>query len=130
MTKSLFLLFNHRLTSEQAADARVSLQINRIAALPPELQRLWSQIPAHPPEIHAYLRPLRAWLRAQYQPEDYVLIQGDFGASFLMVNFAFEIRLIPVYATTVREAVENFKADGAIEMKHRFRHVTFRKYGR
>jgi hypothetical protein len=45
-----------------------------------------------------------------------------------MVNFAFEIGLIPVYSTTAREAVEEYD-DGTIKLVHHFRHQIFRKYG-
>ncbi len=130
MAKSLFLLFNHQLTSEQEKDARASLKITHIQPLPPELKALWGQIPPHLPEIVQYLQPIRTWLAALAQPDDYVLIQGDFGACFLMVNFALKNKLIPIYSTTVRKAVEEIAEDGSIKLIHRFKHQIFRNYGR
>jgi hypothetical protein len=58
-----------------------------------------------------------------------VLIQGDFGATFLMVNFAFEKGLIPIHSTTEREATEELQPDGSVRLSHRFLHKRFRKYG-
>jgi 2-methylisocitrate lyase-like PEP mutase family enzyme len=39
---ALFLLFNHRLTSVQEADALASLGVGRIVAPPEAIQHLWS----------------------------------------------------------------------------------------
>jgi hypothetical protein len=55
--------------------------------------------------------------------------QGDFGATYLMVRFALEQGLIPIYATTRRKAREESQADGAVKLTHHFQHQTFRKYG-
>ncbi|MEA3280185.1 MAG: CRISPR-associated protein Csx20, partial [Thermodesulfobacteriota bacterium] len=60
---------------------------------------------------------------------DYVLIQGDFGACYIMVRFAFEKGFVPVYSTTRREAVEKQQSDGAVKLVHQFKHQVFRKYG-
>ena len=60
---------------------------------------------------------------------DYILIQGDFGACFLMVQFAFEKGFIPIYSTTEREAVETHGEDGSVSLTHRFKHRIFRRYG-
>jgi len=129
MTASLFLLFNHRLTPDQEKDAVTSLGIRGIVGLPSDIGELWRQIPPELSELSGYLKPIMAWLSSEAAERDYVLIQGDFGACFLMVKFAFEKGLIPVYATTKREAVEEHQPDGSVKMTHRFQHYQFRKYG-
>jgi len=96
--------------------------------MPSDLKDLWRQIPSALPKISAYLNPVKDWLAGQSKKNDYVLIQGDFGACFIMVNFAFEISLIPIYSTTEREAVEEHKEDGTINLSHQFRHQIFRRY--
>ena len=60
---------------------------------------------------------------------DYVLIQGDFGACYLMVNHVLDRECIPVYATTERQAKETRLEDGRVELTHTFQHVRFRQYG-
>jgi hypothetical protein len=130
MTKTLFLIFNHQFTSEQDHDARRALGVIRIVNLPAELQDLWGNVPSGMPEIKGYLGPIRGWLTSQAQEGDYVLIQGDFGACYLMVKFAFEERWVPIYSTTEREAVEEIGPNGSVKLTHHFRHRIFRRYGR
>ncbi len=126
---TFFLFFNHRFTPAQEAAAREELGVCRFVPLPPELQKQWSQIPPNLPVLSDYLAPLRHWLASHATPGDYVLIQGDFGATYLMVQFALQHNLIPLYATTRREALEEHQTDGSVKMVHRFRHEIFRKYG-
>ena len=61
--------------------------------------------------------------------KDFVLIQGDFGACYLMVNFALEKGVIPVYSTTKRDAVDEYGDDDTIAIVHQFKHRIFRRYG-
>jgi hypothetical protein len=126
---TLFLLFNHQLTPLQESDAQASLGAERIVPLPPELQELWGNIPPGLLELRSYLEPLRTWLGTQTQIGDYVLIQGDFGACWLMVNFAFDQGLVPVYSTTRREAEEEHNPEGKVRLTHHFQHQIFRRYG-
>jgi hypothetical protein len=129
MAKSLYLIFNHTITSLQIEDARESLQVDRIIDLPEELKPVWNQIPPDLPGIAEYLAPIQRWLAEHAVKDDYVLIQGDFGACYMMVNFAFQQRLVPVYSTTLREAVEEHGPDGSVRLTHQFKHFIFRKYG-
>ena len=128
MSSSLFLIFNHTVTALQEQDARTSLKVKRIVDLPEKLEPVWNQIPPDVPGIAEHLAPIRDWLCENAQPGDYVLIQGDFGACYIMVNFAFEQGLIPVYSTTQREAVEELHPDGSVKLTHNFKHRMFRKY--
>jgi hypothetical protein len=127
--RSLFLIFNHRFSYHQEADARASLRVNNIISLPESLQLVWGNVPPDLPEVEQYLAPVKCWLSEKAQPGDAALIQGDFGATYLMVRFCMERGFTPYYATTLREAVEEQEADGSTRMTHRFRHVRFRKYG-
>ena len=130
MTKTLFLLFNHVFTPDQQTDATRSLNIGRVVSLPTDLQELWSAIPPDVDELAPILAPIKSWLLLEANPNDFVLIQGDFGATYLMVNFAFENGLLPVYATTERQAEEIQQPDGSIILTHHFCHRRFRVYGR
>jgi hypothetical protein len=129
MTKSLFLIFSHKFTPDQEADAAASLGINRIVALPQDLQEVWSSIPPEADKIMTTLAPIRSWLSYEGFRGDYVLVQGDFGACYLMAQFVLELGLVPVYSTTERRAVDEVQPDGSVTVTHSFQHVRFRKYG-
>ena len=129
MANHMFLFFNHHPTREQIMDAEKTFDIRHIVQLPEVLQALWSQIPPDPPEIEPFLSPFKDWLRQSAQEGDYVLIQGDFGATYLMVRFALELGLVPVYATSTRQATEEQLSDGSVRLVHHFIHRRFRKYG-
>ncbi len=126
---SLFLIFNHNITSVQETDARRSLGVQRIIAMPDDIKEIWAQISPDMESIDDYLFPVKDWLAQNSVINDYVLIHGDFGACYIMVNFAFEIGLIPVYSTTERKAVEEHDGDGTVKLTHHFRHRIFRRYG-
>ncbi|MGB9617843.1 MAG: CRISPR-associated protein Csx20 [Desulfomonilaceae bacterium] len=126
---ALFILFNHTLTVSQEADARQSLGVAAIISPPPEISRLWADIPPESDSLTDYLTPIYAWLTQEARPGDYVLIQGEFGATWLMVNQAMRLGLIPIYSTTRRVAEDVILPNGVVETRHRFAHVRFRRYG-
>ncbi len=125
----LFLLFNHTVTLSQQENARSELGVDTIIEPPLELRHRWANIPPDVPGLRPWLQPMCDWLAEHAQPGDYVLIQGDFGACYLLVRFALENRYIPVYATTERHAKENNLENGRVILEHTFDHVRFRKYG-
>ncbi len=128
MALNLFLLFNHELTDLQRRDAEESLGVRRIIDMPPSLKELWRNIPPELETLSDYLKPVKQWLEGEASKGDYVLVQGDFGATYIMVNFSFRNGLIPIYSTTTREAVEEHHGDGSVNLHHVFRHKMFRRY--
>lgn len=125
----MLLLFSHNLTEDQIKDARVSL-IAEPVSLPFELKQLWQDIPPEETSIYQYLSPFRKWLKENATINDYVLIQGDFGAVYLMVNYSYSLSLIPIYSTTERKVVEIKMPDGTLKIEHIFKHMIFRRYER
>jgi len=129
MERVLILLFNHHLTPDQEFDAREKLSIMKVVEPPEPLRALWANVPPDLDELDAYLEPIKQWLLDHARPDDCVLVQGDFGATYLLVNFALECGLVPVYSATEREATEEPQPDGSIKLSHRFLHKRFREYG-
>lgn len=124
----LYVIFNHTLTAAQKKDAIKALGVERVVSLPETFQQLWSQIPAETDTLSEHLAPLQEWLYAQTNPGDFILIQGEFGATCLLIQFAKENALIPIYSTTDRQAVEEHQPDGSVKISHLFKHVRFRIY--
>ena len=129
MGRKLALIFNHEFTQDQTTDALNSLGVEKIESLPEDLARIWAEIPADLTALKNYLLPIQRWLSANFGRCDPVLIQGDFGACYLMADFALKNGFIPIYSTTFREATQVASPDGSIFMTHRFKHILFRKYG-
>ena len=129
MEKTLYLLFNHPLTPEQQADARASLQVGRFVEMPEELKQLWRQVPPDKnTNLIIYLEPIKIWIE-KAKSDDYVLIQGDYGAAYHLVSYCLEGNYgIPVYSTTVRQTQEVKQPDGSIEVRRSIKHVQFREY--
>jgi len=122
----MYLLFSHTLTDSQIDDAKSTLKVDKFIYLPKNLQKIWSEIPPELDSLDEYLNKIKHFIKSANKG-DYVLIQGDFGAVYHMVNFAKELGLIPIYATTKRESIE-LKQGNKIIKKSIFKHIKFRKY--
>jgi len=125
--KKLFLLFSHTLTEEQVEDAKNSFGVEAFVELPLEFQNLWSNVPSELEEVSAYLEPLKSYLKEQSNAGDVVLIQGDFGATYSMVNSVNSLGLKAVHATTKRDVLEKTIDDKVVKTSV-FKHVRFRVY--
>ncbi|MDR1910917.1 MAG: hypothetical protein LBQ52_01035, partial [Helicobacteraceae bacterium] len=87
----------------------------------------WSRIDPHKKAIADDLLPYKERLKNEAQKGDYLLVQGDFGATYNMARYAFRNGLIAIYATTERNSVEKI-VDGKIVTTREFIHVRFREY--
>ncbi len=125
---NMILLFSHTLTDLQIKQAKKELNIEKFIYLPDNLQKIWSNVPPDLDNIKQYLQPICTWLKQTGEKDDYILIQGEFGAVYLCVNLAFELQLKAVYSTTTRNYKEILNKDGSISTKHTFKHVIFRRY--
>ena len=125
--KKLFLLFSHTLTSEQVDDAKKTFGVEEFVELPLQLQELWSNVPSELEDVSNYLSPLITYIQEQSLRGDVVLIQGDFGATYHMVNVVKTLGLKAVYSTTKRNVLEK-KIEGKIVKTSIFEHVRFRIY--
>lgn len=123
----MFLLFSHNLTEYQINDAKSNLGVENFVYMSDDLQRVWSNIPSELLFLKEYLRPFRNFLVENSEYGDVVLIQGDFGAVYQMVNFAKDLGLKAVYATTKR-VVEEIIVEGKTVKKSIFEHERFREY--
>ncbi len=124
---TLHLLFSHHLTPEQEQDAKESLKVDRFIYLPKDLQRLFSNVPPDLEDLSEYVKPFVEYLLQNAEVGDYVLIQGDFGLSYRLIQTSLTLGLIPIYATTERETIERVENGKTIKISS-FRHIRFRRY--
>jgi D-arabinose 1-dehydrogenase-like Zn-dependent alcohol dehydrogenase len=125
--KKLFLLFSHTLTSAQEKDAKERFGVEQFVILPTELQMLWSNVPSDLDTVIEYLEPLKKYLEEEVKEGDVVLVQGDFGATYYMVNVVKALGVKAVHATTKRNVVEQVIANKIVKTSV-FEHVRFRIY--
>ena len=124
--KKMYLLFSHTLTDNQINDAIKNLNIEEFIYLSDELQKKWSNVPPELENIKEYARDFEEFLK-DANVNDYILIQGDFGLTCHMVQYAKKKKLVPVYATTKRVS-KDLRKDGKIIKVSEFKHIKFRKY--
>jgi len=125
--KKIILLFSHKLTNEQMQDAKNSFGIDEFIYLSDDLQKIWSNISPDLQTIQDILEPIKEFIKSNSNQNDVVLIQGDFGACFIMVNFCKDLGLKTLYATTKRISNE-YEKDGKMIKKSIFEHRRFREY--
>lgn len=123
----LLVVMSHQLSDIQVKEAKEDLKIDSIKTLPPELQQIWSNIDPKGELSIDSLATIKDWILKESGEYDYVLIQGEFGSTFYLVDYCFKVNRIPIYATTGRQVVE--KVQNGVTISNRvFKHVNFRKY--
>ena len=124
----LYILLNHKLSKHQVEDAKKYFGIDNIIYPPEQIQKIWANIN---PEGDLDINPLNEvinWLKSSMVKNDYICIQGEFGAAFYIVEFCYTNDFIPLYATSKRIYEEKQSPDGSVIRKHIFKHIGFRKY--
>lgn len=125
---TLHLLFNHTLDDVQKHDAHASLGVERIVYLPDTMLDIWGNISPKRKNLKDLLYPIYDYMHSQCKRGDFILVQGDAGATFLIVQKAMTLGVKPIYATTERIAKETMK-NGTLVKTSVFKHVIFRHYG-
>lgn len=122
--KTLFILMNHEILPEQRLEAEKNFGITEFVTIGNEE---WSQINPSDESVTMSVKYYKILLKQKSKKGDYLLIQGDFGATYHLIRFAKSIGLIAIYATTKRIITEE-KIDGKIITKREFKHERFREY--
>ncbi len=126
--KNLFILLNHTLTEEQIEEAKNKLKVNNIVELSLEQKNMWAQMPPDEKQHKKYVEEIINWLGKNADKGDYILVQGEFGATFTVVDFCLKNGFVPIYAVSERREEEVKHPDGSVEKKLIFKHKCFRKY--
>lgn len=121
---AMHLFFSHKLSDEQINDAKTSLKIVEFKALPKDLQTKFSNVPPELDNLDDYVRDFYEYIDESTKKGDYVLISGDFGLCFKLINYAKSKALKPIYSTTKREVL---KDENCIKQSV-FKHIRFREF--
>jgi hypothetical protein len=103
-----------------------SFGAEHIIYAPPQTVVLWSAIPTESEISKAHLEPFTAWLQ-EGKEGDIVVLQGEYSATFALVDFALGRGMIPVCAVTERIAREEREGE-KVRREYIFEHICFRKY--
>lgn len=124
--KKLLLLFSHKLNEEQIVELKTNFNIKTIISLNEEYQKIWSNVDIND-KYEENLEKIKKYTISTLSHLDYVIIQGEWGYTYKMVNFCKENGLIPIYSFSKRNATE-IERDGFIKKISLFKHIKFIKY--
>lgn len=122
--KKMFVLINHDLTQEQKSQALKVFGVEDIINIADDA---WSNISPSDENILYVLNRYKKELMLEAEAGDILLVQGDFGATYNMINFAKNIGIKTIYATTKR-IVQELAIDGKLVTRREFKHEKFREY--
>jgi uncharacterized protein MJ1673 len=122
--KKMFVLINHNLTQEQKSQALKVFGVEDIINIADDT---WSNISPSDENILYVLNRYKKELMLEAEAGDILLVQGDFGATYNMINFAKNIGIKTIYATTKR-IVQELIIDGKLVTRREFKHEKFREY--
>lgn len=121
-----YCLLNHVLTDNQINELSTSYNCNEIEYANQTISQIWSQLPPQKNIDISIINKITQWLENAVE-NDVLIIQGEFGYTFALVDYALGRKLIPVHAVTKRVAQEQRNGE-IVERKYIFEHVCFRKY--
>lgn len=121
-----YCLLNHSLTQNQLAELKERFESEEIIYPSDELSKKWSQVPATPDLDIDLISNVTDWLSSANQ-NDILIVQGEFGSTFMLVDYALKKNLVPIYAVTTRISKE-VRVGEQVQKVNVFEHVCFRKY--
>jgi len=124
--KKAFVLLNHTLTQNQIMELEKKYGVSQIIYPEKELSQKWSQIPATENFDLDTIQSILQWLSFA-QENDVLIIQGEFGSTFMIVDYSLKNKLVPVHAVTKRVSKESREGE-VVHREYIFEHVCFRKY--
>lgn len=120
----IFCLMNHVLTKKQIEELTIVYKIEEIVYPDDTLSTLWAQVNSI--NEKDVLICTISWLKSA-ENGDYLIIQGEFGLTFTLVDYALKKNLIPIYATSKRIATES-RVGETVHREYIFEHICFKKY--
>lgn len=121
-----YCLLNHELTENQKNELFTKFNCESIIYPEKELSAIWSQIPAVESIDLSVIKAVTDWL-GNTQEGDVLIIQGEFGSTFMLVDYALKNKMIPLHAVTKRVATEQRNGE-TVQRQYIFEHVCFRRY--
>ena len=111
----MILAFSHELTATQTDDAKESLGVCNFIKMPQTLQDKWSNVLPELSDLDEFITDFEKFIKTNVKMGDVVLVQGDFCATYGVVNFCKKNGIKAVYATTKRVIKERIASDKVVK---------------
>ena len=123
----IYILLNHDLTERQIAELYQTYGADAVLEYPPpDIKAFWSQVPPEPTLPQNEIDKILQWL-AEANPNDVLLVQGDYSATFALVVYALRKGMTAIHAVTKRVASE-VRTGEQVARHYVFEHECFREY--
>ena len=126
MERKALLLFSHQLTENQEKELVENFKVKKIISLSSELQEMWSNVSIKE-NYKENLEKIKKYIEENFNENDVMLVQGNWGYTYNIVKWSIEKRLVPVYSYTERN-VEEIKDGENVKKISYFKHVKFIEY--
>ena len=126
MERKALLLFSHQLTENQEKELVENFKIKKIVSLSSELQEMWSNVSIKK-NYKENLEKIKKYIEENFNENDVMLVQGNWGYTYNIVKWSIEKKLVPVYSYTERN-VEEIKDGENVKKISYFKHVKFIEY--
>ena len=123
-----YCLMNHQLTENQKNELACKFGSLETVYPSKELSVLWAQVPTEEKLDRGIVSCVTDWL-SDAENGDLLVVQGEMGLTFIIVDYALQKGLIPLHAVTRREETETCTGE-KVDKHYVFRHVCFRRYER
>lgn len=124
--KKALLVFSHEMTENQEKELNEVYNVEKIEKLPKDLQEIWSNVSIEN-NYKENFEKIRKYVEENFNENDVILIQGNWGYTYSLVKWSIEKGLIPVYSYTERN-VEEIKDGENVKKISYFKHVKFIRY--
>ena len=126
MERKALLLFSHQLTENQEKELLENFKVKKIVSLSSELQEMWSNVSIKE-NYKENLEKIKKYIEENFNENDVILVQGNWGYTYNIVEWSIEKKLVPVYSYTERN-VEEIKDGENVKKISYFKHVKFIEY--
>lgn len=124
--KKVLALISHKILPEQEQELKNRFEIVDIKFLPENLQQIWSNV-LYDDKYYTNLNEMIDYMLSILNEEDYVIVQGNWGYVYKLVEEAKKNKIIPLYAFSVRDSSEDI-INGEVVKITKFKHQCFVEY--
>lgn len=124
----VFCLLNHTLTQNQEYEIDLLFHTQQIIYPQQSIKELWSNLPVTKLISKKHIDTIIEWLNEHNAHKgDAIIIQGEFGHTFALIDYLLKKEMIPLHAVTKRVATEKYNGE-KVERHYIFEHQCFREY--